>query len=67
MLGVFMLKTISLYFNSGYHICIRKSDIESSVEEECIPLYPATDHNKIHMETNKEGTSIHYESSDGSL
>lgn len=67
--GVFLLRNItpiSLLY-SEYHNCERKGDLESHIEEECEPIFPATDLNKIHMETNKEGTSMHYESPDGLL
>lgn len=65
MFGIFLLKDITYIsiFYAGNHICKRKSDIESPGEEKCIPLIPATDLNKMHMETNKEGTSMHYETS----
>lgn len=69
MFGVFLLRNItriSLLY-SEYHICEKKGDLESHIEEECKPLFPATDLNKIHMETNEEGTSTLYESPDGSL
>lgn len=66
MLGVFLFKSISLFL-IVYHICIRKSDIESPVEDDCIPLLTTTNQNTIHSKTNKEGTSMHYENPDGSL
>lgn len=67
--GVLLLKNItriSLLY-SEYLICERKDDLESHIGVECEPLFPATDLNKIHMETKKEGTSMHYESPNGSL
>lgn len=62
MFRVFLLKNIERIspFYSGYRICKRKSDIESPGEEECIPLLPTTNLNKTQMETNKEGTRMHY-------
>lgn len=56
MLGVFLFKSFSLFL-IVYHICIRKSDIESPVEDDCIPLLTTTNQ-------NKEGTSMHYENPD---
>lgn len=51
-------------FFSGYHICERKSDVESPGEEECKLLLPTTDLNKMPLGTNKEGTTkaqmVHY-------
>lgn len=67
--GVFLLRNItpiSLLY-SECHNCERKGDLESHIEEECKPLFPPTDLNKIHMETNENGTSMHYESPDGLL
>lgn len=54
-------------FCSGYHICERKSDVESPGEEECKPLLPTTDLNKMPLGTEKEGISICYENPYGSL
>lgn len=65
MLGVFL--NIFLFSYSGCHIRERKSDIKSPEKEECNQLLPANDLDKIHMETNKEGTSMHYEIPYGSL
>lgn len=69
MFGEFLLRNvrrISLFY-SGHHISKRKSDIERPGEEECKPLLQTIDLNKMHTETKKEGTIMHYESSDGSL
>lgn len=59
---------VSLFY-TGYHCCIRKSDLESLEEVQCIPLLPTTDLNKMPMGSNKEGTtcSMDYESPDSSL
>lgn len=63
MFGVFLLRNITRIslFYSGYHICKSKSNIESPKEEECTRLFPVRDQNKMHMETNKEGTIMRYE------
>lgn len=64
MFGVFLFRNItriSLLY-SEYHICERKGNLESPEKEECIPLFPATDLSTMPLGTNKEGTSMHYES-----
>lgn len=67
MFGVSLFRIITriFLFRSEYHSCERKSDVESPGEY--IPLFPATDLNKMPMVTNKEGTSMHYENPDGSF
>lgn len=61
MFGVSLFRIITriFYFHSEYHICERKSDVESPGEGECKPLLPTTDLNKMPLGTNKEGTSMH--------
>lgn len=69
MFEEFLLRNVTniSHFCTGYHICRRKSDLESLGEVEHIPLLLSTDLNKIPMGTNKEGTSMRYESKDSSL
>lgn len=69
MFGVFLFRNItriSLLY-SEYHICERKDNLESPEKEECKPLLPATGLSTMPLGTNKEGTSMHYETQDGSL
>lgn len=69
MFGLILLRNstrCSLLY-SEYHICESKGDLESSEEEEYIPLFPTTDLSTMPMGTNEKGTSMHYERLDGSL
>lgn len=54
------------FLNSEYYICDTKCDIESPGEENCKQLLSTTDMRNMPMGTNK-GTSMHYESPDGSF
>lgn len=69
MLRVIMLRNLTRFslLYSEYHVCESKGNLESPEEEECIPLFPATDLSTMPMGTNKEGTNMHYKSQDGSL
>lgn len=56
-----------MFFHSEYHICERKSDVESLGEEECKPFLSTANLNKMPLGTNNEGAGMHYESPDGLL
>lgn len=69
MFSVSLIRIITriFLFCSEYHICERKSDVESPGEEESIPLFSATDLNKMPILTEVEGTRMHSENPDVSL
>lgn len=69
MFWVFLLRKITrvFLFYPEYIYKKRNSDFESPREEECIPLLPTTDSNKLLLETNKEGTRMRFKSPHGSF
>ncbi|XP_065925466.1 uncharacterized protein [Magallana gigas] len=54
LIPIFIFCMLCVIYRTEYHICQRKGDLESHIEEEGISFFPATDLNKIHMKRNKE-------------